>query len=325
MVFMDTAATIPTGAMAERWKFSAFVIYGFFMSHDHLPGLRQLGLGRRLARRSSASTSAWATAHVDFAGSSVVHMIGGVTALAGGLVLGPRIGKYNKDGTPNAIPGHNIPMVIARHLHPGLRLVRLQPRLAPWPAPTCASASSPPTPCSPAPPARCRRHALHVARVRQARPVHDLQRHAGRPGGHHRPLRLRQPGRRLLIGLIAGVLVVGAASSSRASSRSTTRSAPSRPRRQRRLGLLALGLFADGTYGDGWNGVTGTVTGLFYGGGGQFVAEAIGVLTNIVFVGSGVHLLQDPRADVGNRVSAKTEIEGLDIPEMGIPAYDDHS
>src|SRR5438045_7154084 len=51
--------------------------------------------------------------HVDFAGSSVVHMVGGMAALAGAIVLGPRIGKYSKDGTPNAIPGHDLPMAIA--------------------------------------------------------------------------------------------------------------------------------------------------------------------------------------------------------------------
>jgi Amt family ammonium transporter len=109
MVFMDTAATIPTGAMAERWKFSAFVVYGFFISMISYPifanwvwgggWLSQLGKNFGLGH-----------GHVDFAGSSVVHMVGGVTALAGAMVLGARIGKYNKDGTPNPIPGHNIPM-----------------------------------------------------------------------------------------------------------------------------------------------------------------------------------------------------------------------
>src|SRR2546425_10450431 len=111
MVFMDTAATIPTGAMAERWKFSAFVIFGFFISMITYPlfanwvwgggWLSQLGKNFGLGH-----------GYVDFAGSSVVHMVGGVTGLAGAMVLGPRIGKYNKDGTANPIPGHNIPMAI---------------------------------------------------------------------------------------------------------------------------------------------------------------------------------------------------------------------
>src|SRR5207249_8887911 len=111
MVFMDTAATIPTGAMAERWKFSAFVIFGFFMAMVAYPlyanwvwgggWLSQLGANFHLGH-----------GHVDFAGSSVVHMVGGVAALAGALVIGPRIGKYTKDGEPVAIPGHHIPMAI---------------------------------------------------------------------------------------------------------------------------------------------------------------------------------------------------------------------
>ena len=111
MVFMDTAATIPTGAMAERWRFSAFMIYGLFMSMILYPvfacwvwgggWLSQLGVNFGLGN-----------GHIDFAGSSVVHMTGGMTALAGAIVLGPRIGKFNKDGSANAIPGHNIPMVV---------------------------------------------------------------------------------------------------------------------------------------------------------------------------------------------------------------------
>src|SRR5438552_10200522 len=111
MVFMDTAATIPTGAMAERWKFSSFVVFGFFLSMFSYPlfanwlwgggWLSQLGKNFGLGH-----------GHVDFAGSSVVHMVGGVTALAGAMVLGPRIGKYNKDGSANPIPGHNMTLVV---------------------------------------------------------------------------------------------------------------------------------------------------------------------------------------------------------------------
>jgi len=88
-------------------------------------------------------------------------------------------------------------------------------------------------------------------------------------------------------------------------------------------GCLSLGLFADGTYGEGWNGVPGKVTGLFYGGGfGQFIAEAIGVTTCFVTL-SLLSLVVYYIAEVlvGNRVSKETEIEGLDVPEMGVPGY----
>ena len=106
MVFMDTTATIPTGAMAERWKFSAFMRLRLLHLGDPVPGLRQLGLGRRLAAPARRNFGL-GNGHVDFAGSGVVHMIGGWCALAGAIVLGPRIGKYNKDGSANPIPGHN--------------------------------------------------------------------------------------------------------------------------------------------------------------------------------------------------------------------------
>src|SRR6266508_3363003 len=111
MVFMDTAATIPTGAMAERWKWGSFIAFAFFMSMFVYPifgnwvwgggWLAQLGREFHLGH-----------GHVDFAGSSVVHMVGGVAGLAGAMVLGPRIGKYGKDGKVNAIPGHHMPMAI---------------------------------------------------------------------------------------------------------------------------------------------------------------------------------------------------------------------
>jgi Amt family ammonium transporter len=88
-------------------------------------------------------------------------------------------------------------------------------------------------------------------------------------------------------------------------------------------GCLSLGLFADGTYGEGWNGVAGKVTGLFYGGGmGQLEAEFIGVVTCFVTL-SLLSLLvyYIAEAIVGNRVSREVEIEGLDIPEMGVAGY----
>jgi Amt family ammonium transporter len=111
MVFMDTAATIPTGALAERWKFLPFVIYGFFMAGFIYPIFGNWVWGGGWLSKLGANF-AMGHGHVDFAGSSVVHMTGGICALAGVIVLGPRIGKYNKDGTVNILPAHNVPMYV---------------------------------------------------------------------------------------------------------------------------------------------------------------------------------------------------------------------
>ena len=80
MVFMDTAGTLPTGAMAERWKFSAFIVFGFFMSMVVYPlfGNWVWGGGWLATLGSSFGLG---HGHVDFAGSSVVHLVGGVAAL----------------------------------------------------------------------------------------------------------------------------------------------------------------------------------------------------------------------------------------------------
>ena len=110
MVFMDTTATIPTGSMAERWSFKNFMLYGFWvgMFPYALFGnwvwgggwLAQLGQNLGLGH-----------GHVDFAGSSVVHLTGGVIAAVGAYIIGARIGKFGKDGSPRAIPGHDIVIV----------------------------------------------------------------------------------------------------------------------------------------------------------------------------------------------------------------------
>jgi len=87
-------------------------------------------------------------------------------------------------------------------------------------------------------------------------------------------------------------------------------------------GCLALGLFADGTYGDGWNGVAGPVRGLFYGDASQFVAECVGVGANVVAIGIlGFVVFKLIDVVIGLRADPKAEVEGLDIPEMGVPGY----
>ena len=109
-------------------------------------------------------------------------------------------------------------------------------------------------------------------------------------------------------------------------SSSTTRSAPSRCTASTALwGVLALGLFADGTYGDGWNGVPGTVKGLFYGDPRQFVAAGASAPSRASSGSSIMFYIFFKVCDaiLGNRVSAETELAGLDIPEMGVLGYPD--
>ncbi len=100
-VFCATAATIVSGAMAERTKFLVYCFYSVILSAIIYPiSGHWIWGGGWLAEMGFH----------DFAGSTAVHMVGGVAALVGAKILGPRIGKYNADGTPNAIPGHNLTM-----------------------------------------------------------------------------------------------------------------------------------------------------------------------------------------------------------------------
>lgn len=100
-VFAATAATIVSGAMAERTKFNAYLIYSGVISLVIYPVSGHWAWG-------GGWLSQMATPFHDFAGSTVVHMVGGLSALVGAVVLGPRIGKYDKNGKAKAIPGHSI-------------------------------------------------------------------------------------------------------------------------------------------------------------------------------------------------------------------------
>ena len=104
VVFAATAATIVSGAMAERTKFVAYLIYSAIVSTLIYPIFGSWAWG------SLFHGGGWLEnlGFIDFAGSTVVHSIGGWVALAGAVVLGPRIGKYGPDGKPRAIPGHNL-------------------------------------------------------------------------------------------------------------------------------------------------------------------------------------------------------------------------
>jgi Amt family ammonium transporter len=105
-VFCATAATIVSGAMAERTKFSTYLIFSVFISAVIYPVFGSFAWGSLYKGSGFLERLGF----IDFAGSTVVHSVGGWAALVGALLLGPRKGKYTKDGKPKAIPGHSIPL-----------------------------------------------------------------------------------------------------------------------------------------------------------------------------------------------------------------------
>ncbi len=322
MVFMDTTATIPTGAAAERWKFSAFVLYGCFIGTVMYPvfgnwvwgggWLSQLGVNFGLGH-----------GHVDFAGSSVVHMQGGVIALIFAWLIGPRIGKFNKDGSVNPIPAHNIPMAIAGTFilafgwfgfNPGSTLAGTDLRIAVVATNTMLASAT-----------GCMGAVLWMWWFRTKKPDPSMACNGMLAGlvAITAPCAFVSSVGACIIGLVAGILVVESVFFFDRIQIDDPVGAISVHGTCGAWGCLSIGLLADGTYGDGWNGVAGTVRGLFYGGGmGQFWAELIGVVTCFVTLSViSIIVFKIVEVLVGNRVSAETEIEGLDIPEMGVTGY----
>jgi len=325
VVFMDTAATIPTGAMAERWTFKSFVIFGFFISMITYPlyanwvwgggWLSQLGKNFGLGHGV-----------LDFAGSSVVHMVGGVSALAGAIALGPRIGKYNSDGTPNAIPGHHIPMAVIGCLilffgwfgfNPGSTLAGTDLRIGVIAVNTMLASVAGSF------------SAMLYMWIFYGKPDLSMSANGLIAGlvAITAPCAFVNTVGAVIIGLVAGILCcmsiffierklkvddpVGAISVHGTCGA---------------WGLIGLGLFADGTYGDGLNNVAGTVKGLFYGDASQFAAEICGVVVNFVFVFVLMFIFfKILDKIIPLRVSEEVELEGLDHNEVNVTAYPDFS
>jgi Amt family ammonium transporter len=320
-VFMDTANYIPTGALAERWKFSAFFVYSLFMSMFLYPIFGNWVWGGGWLSQMG-SNFGLGHGHVDFAGSSVVHMVGGVTALAGAMVVGPRIGKYNKDGTSNPIPGHNIPMAILGTFilafgwfgfNPGSTLAGTDLRIAVIAVNTMlASASGAVV-------------AMIYMWMKYGKPDPSMMANGMLAGlvAITAPCAFVSSFWAFVIGGVAGALVCWSVFFIDQTMRvDDPVGAISVHGTCGAWGVLSLGLFADGTYGDGLNNVAGTVKGLFYGDASQFVAQIIGTLTNVVFVFSVAWVFfKIMDAVMGMRVSSEVELEGLDVPEMGAHGY----
>lgn len=321
MVFMDTTATIPTGSMAERWTFKSFIIYGFFITALVYPlfanwvwgggWLSQLGKNFALGH-----------GHVDFAGSSVVHMTGGFAALAGAMVLEPRLGKYRADGTPNAIPGHHIPMALTGcfilafgwfGFNAGSTLAGGDLRLSVVAVNTMLASAAGAF------------GAMAYMWAIYGKPDISMIANGFLAGlvAVTAPCAFINSISAVIIGAIAGILLcISVFFVERVMKVDDPVGAFSVHGVNGAWGVLSLGLFADGTYGEGFNGVSGTVKGLFYGDSSQLFAQIIGTVTNIVFVFVVMYVffkLLDKIVPL--RVSPEMELEGLDQSEVGVTAY----
>jgi Amt family ammonium transporter len=319
MVFMDTTATIPTGAMAERWKWSAFCVYGFFIGGFLYPIYGNWAWGGGWL--SQLGSEGMGKGYLDFAGSGVVHAIGGWTALAGAIVLGPRLGKYNKDGTVNAIPGHNIILAALGTFilafgwfgfNPGstlgasglgnlrIGIVAVNTMLSGAAASFVAMMVTWYIGKKPDP-GMCINGLLAGLVAITA------------PSGYVSPYIS------VLIGGIAGVLVVAAVPFfDRVLKIDDPVGAISVHGVNGMFGQLALGLFADGTMN--YNGLT--AKGLFWGDFGQFEAQVVGAVVAFAWAfGVGFLFFKACDLTIGLRSKPEDELAGLDIPELGLQGY----
>jgi Amt family ammonium transporter len=322
MAFMDTAATIPTGAMAERWKFSAFVVYGFIIAGIIYPLFGNWVWGGGWLAMLGQNLSL-GNGFLDFAGSSVVHAVGGFVGLAGAVVLGPRIGKFNKDGSPNAIPGHHIPMAVLGTVILAFGWIGFNGastlsggdfRLAIIIANTFIAGAAGGL------------VAMFIVWKIYGKPDVSMAINGLLAGfvAITAPCAFVAPWAALVIGIIAGFLVVGAVFFiERVLKVDDPVGAVAVHGVNGVWGVIALGIFADGTYGAGFNGIATPVKGLLYGGYSQFLAQIIGAVTVVVFAyGAGYIMFKGIGAMMGGmRVSAEVELEGLDLPEIGVLAY----
>lgn len=315
-VFAGTAATIVSGAMAGRTKFSAYLTYSVFICAFIYPIFGSWAWGGLL--NGSGWLENLSTPFVDFAGSTVVHSIGGWLALAGAIILGPRLGKYSPNGISNAIPGHNITLAALGvfilwfgwfGFNPGstttgngeIGRIAVTTNLA-----AAAGAIS----------------AMIAAWMMMKKPDASMALNGALAGlvAITAGCYTVTPNGAILIGAVAGVLVVfSVVFIDQVLKIDDPVGAVSVHGVNGAWGTLACGLFG----AEKILGIGDANTGLLYGGGmDQLVTQAIGVLSAFAWAfGLGLIMFYIIKKTVGIRVSAEEEIKGLDITEHGMEAY----
>ncbi len=308
VVFAATAATIVAGAVAERIKWKAYLVYSVIIGAIIYPVYGHWVWGGGWLSELSLGAG-----HIDFAGSGVVHTIGGVVGLAGAMVLGPRFGKY-VNGKPRAIPGHSIALAALGcfilwfgwfGFNSGSTLSAHDLRISVIAVNTSMAAAA------------AAFAAMTFTWIRNNKPDVGMAINGAIAGlvAITAPCAFVEAWAAVAIGLLAGVLVVlsiyfldnrGVDDPVGAVSVHGTCGV---------WGLLSVGLFADGTYGG--------IDGLFYGAGwGQLGAQVIGAAVCVAWAFTlGYALFKIMDKVMGIRVSPQEELAGLDISEHGTRAY----
>ena len=309
MVFAATAATIVSGGMAERTKINAYLAYSFLISAIVYPVYGHWVWGGGWLSQLDLGSGA-----LDFAGSGVVHAVGGISALIGAAMLGPRIGKFAKDGTPRTIPGHNMPLVVLGAFilffgwfgfNPGSTLSGTDTHIAMIAVTTFLAGAAGAI------------VGFYYSFVKTGKPDVGLAVNGALAGlvAITAPCAFVSPGAALIIGAIgAGIMLASLSIVERVLKIDDPVGAFSVHGAAGIWGVLALGIFADGSYGD--------VTGLIAGDAGQLAAQVISVVALIGWtaVASGLTFLVIKFA-IGLRVPKADELAGLDATEMGMDAY----
>ena len=308
LVFAGTAATIVSGAVAERIKYFSFFVFSAAMAIILYPiAGHWIWGGGWLATLK--------TPFLDFAGSTVVHSIGGWAALTGAVILGPRLGKYSPDGKVQAIPGHNMGMATLGMFvlwfgwfgfNPGSTMAADADAIARVTINTCIAGAVGGV------------AATFVAYLAIGKPDLSMCLNGILAGlvAITAPCNWVTPGGSFIIGLVGGVLVVYSVIFFDKIGVDDPVGALSVHLANGVWGTFSVGLFASGIGG---------ITGLFYGGG---TSQLISQITGIVSVAVYVLIVSTIcwliiKAVMGLRVSEEEEREGLDIGEHGMEAYPD--
>ena len=309
MCFAAAAATIVSGAMAERTKITAYMAYSFIVSAVIYPVF-----GHWVWGGGWLSTLPFGAGARDFAGSGVVHSLGGLIALTGAMMVGPRTGKYGRDGKARLIAGHNMTFVALGTMvlfvgwfgfNPGSTLAATDLRISVIAVNTFLAGVAGAV------------VAMYAILTRTGKADLGMACNGCLAGlvAVTASCAYVAPWAAVVIGGVAGLLMI--ASVGFVENRlkiDDPVGAISVHGANGLWGLLAVGIFADGTYGG--------VAGLVVGNGAQIVAQLITMATVIVWaLGTGFALFAGIKTTMGLRASATEEREGLDLTEHGIEAY----